>query len=148
MKKYQAKINPIYILTYLILLTSLLFITTSTIVVVLTLILMLSFVLVGFLRFNFQISNKKLTYYVSFWKFKLMYKEVQPSDIKMINFKRIGRSKKGAIIQMQKGSNFRIVDFKPDTVTDDLEKFSGKHNIPLHMTKDYMKLQGLSVNPD
>jgi hypothetical protein len=56
-------------------------------------------------------------------------KEVSPNQVIRIKFKRFGWMTKGAIIQVKKGINIRVVHFSPDYLFADLIDFAKANSI-------------------
>jgi hypothetical protein len=48
---------------------------------------------------------------------------------------------KGAIIQLKKGINIRVVHFSPDYLFADLIDFANDHSISITKTKDYRVIE-------
>lgn len=94
-----------------------------------------------FINYRFKIKNRILTFQVRIFKLIIYSREVSDKQIKRIKFKRGGWSKRSAIIQNNKGFNFRIVDFNPSSIFDDLIGYANDYKIPITKTKDYITLE-------
>ncbi|WP_090871377.1 hypothetical protein [Oceanobacillus limi] len=60
-----------------------------------------------------------------------------------MTFKRAGWGKKCVIIKNHKGFHFRIINFKPEHIYNDLMDFAQNYEIPVSKTKDYLILEKL-----
>jgi hypothetical protein len=58
-----------------------------------------------------------------------------------MKIKRIGWNTKGAIIQVKKGFNIRVVNFTPNNVFFNLIDFANENGISISKTKDYLILE-------
>ena len=81
-----------------------------------------------------------MIYQIFFFTVPIYKKVLFPNQIIHIKFKRLGWTKKGAIIQVKKGFNIRIVNFVPKNVLTDLIDFANKNDISITKTKDYLIL--------
>ena len=104
-------------------------------------ILLLFAVSVGPIRFRFKMMDDHLVYQILYFKKSILRKNIYPNQIVQIKYIRVGWAKKGAIIKVNKGLNFRLTILKPQTAYDDLLKFSNKHDITVLKTKDYILLE-------
>ena len=90
-----------------------------------------------FMNFKFRIVEDSLTFKIFIFKFTVYKKDVNHRQIANIKFKRIGWGKKCAIVKNKKGFNFRITNFYPAEIYNDLIDFANEYNIPISRTKDY-----------
>ena len=102
---------------------------------------MAAIILLAFLKFKFYIEEKTLIYEIILFKSSLYKKRIFPDEIIHIKFIRTGWAGKGAIIQVKKGLNIRVINFKPTTVCPDLNAFAEKYSISLSKTYDYGLLE-------
>ena len=93
-----------------------------------------------FIQFKLKIGDSDLIYQIFFFTVPIYKKVLFPNQIIHIKFKRLGWTKKGAIIQVKKGVNIRIVNFVPKKVLADLIGFANKNDITITKTKDYLIL--------
>ncbi|WP_117170121.1 hypothetical protein [Paraliobacillus sediminis] len=68
---------------------------------------------------------------------------VEPKHIDSVKFKRIGWGKKCVIVKNNTGLNFRISNFDPEIIYNDLLAFANAYSIPITKTKDYLILERL-----
>ena len=94
-----------------------------------------------FINFTFEIKEGYLIYQVLFFNVPLYKKSIYPNQIRQIKFKRVSWYSKGAIIQVKKGINIRIVNFVPNDVFKDLIDYANKNDISYSKTKDYFNLE-------
>lgn len=105
-------------------------------------IVVLVLILVSFLiQFKFEINDGYLTYQILFLVMPLYKKVIYPNQINQMKFKRIGWTNKGAIVQVKKGFNIHVVNFKPNNIFIDLIDFANKNSISFFKTKDYLILE-------
>ncbi|HWL11903.1 MAG TPA: hypothetical protein VNQ57_02855 [Ureibacillus sp.] len=100
-------------------------------------------VLLALLRFKLYIEESKLTYEITLYKLSLYKRRIAPNQIKNIKFIRVGWAQKAAIIQVKKGFNIRVINFKP-TVYPKLIAFAKKHSISITKTNEYLLLEKAS----
>ncbi|WP_157052462.1 hypothetical protein [Ornithinibacillus contaminans] len=93
------------------------------------------------MRFKLRKTDNTLTFQVLILNFTIYKKEVHYSHIVRMKFKRVGWGKKLVIVKNIKGFNFRISNFYPGSVYQDLHSFAEVHNIPISKTKDYLLLE-------
>lgn len=105
------------------------------------LIFLLLAVSLGSVRFKFKINDDHLVYQMLFFKKSILRKNIYSNQIIQFKFIRVGWAKKGAIIKVNKGFNFRLTILQPQTAYDDLINFSNKHDITVLKTKDYILLE-------
>lgn len=94
-----------------------------------------------FIRFKFVIDGGYLTFQTLFFLIPIYTKVLFPNQINQIKFKRVGWATKCAIIQVNKGFNVRIVNFKPGKVFVDLIDFANEKGISISKTKDYLIME-------
>ena len=97
-----------------------------------------------FMNFKFKIVEGSLAFQILIFTFTVYKKEVNYKQIDSIKFKRIGWGKKCAIVKNNKGFNFRISNFYPAEIYNDLIEFADEQNIPISKTKDYLNLERLN----
>lgn len=73
--------------------------------------------------------------------FTVFQRNLSPTDINKVVFKRYGWATKGATLKLHKGFNIRIVQFTPNDVTTQLEKFAINNTISITKSKDYLLLE-------
>ena len=105
--------------------------------------LVFSLVILGllFIKFTFVINEDYLTYQVLFFNLPLYKKRIYHNQTIQIKFKRVSWYSKGAIIQVKKGFNIRIVNFAPNDVFKNLLDFAIKNGISYSKTRDYLILE-------
>ncbi|MGM9929232.1 MAG: diguanylate cyclase [Bacillus sp. (in: firmicutes)] len=94
-----------------------------------------------FIKYKFEINEDYLTYQILFLKWPIYKTRISPHQTIQITFKRISWYTKGAIIQVKKGVNIRIVNFAPNNIFIDLIDFANKNGISYSKTKDYCILE-------
>jgi hypothetical protein len=94
-----------------------------------------------FIEFSFKIDEGFLIYQLLFMAVPIFKKVVSPNQIIRMKFIRVGWMSKGAIIQVKKGINIRVIHFSPDNILINLIDFANKNNIPIFKTKDYQILE-------
>jgi hypothetical protein len=100
------------------------------------------FILVAiFIQYKLRIVEESLTYQILFLNIRLYNRTVKPKEIIRINFNRVGAAKKQALIQMKKGLDIRITNFKPKKVYVDLSQFASKNKISVSKTKEYQEIE-------
>jgi hypothetical protein len=97
-----------------------------------------------FLNFNLRIEKDTLTYEIFLFSIRIYKKEVDYKQIDQIKFKRVGWATKSAVVKNKQGFHFRITNFKPEEVYDDLIDYAEGFDIPLTKTKDYQILERLN----
>jgi hypothetical protein len=100
----------------------------------------LSVVLALLVEFKFEINEGFLTYQILFFNLNLYKKVVHHHQIKSMKFKRIGWAKKCVMIKNEKGFSFKISNFNPNTIYNDLVDFANEYDIPISNSKDYLIL--------
>ncbi|WP_458413365.1 hypothetical protein ACNQFZ_00245 [Schinkia sp. CFF1] len=94
-------------------------------------------IIVGFIDFSFKIEDGYLIYQILFLNRTFYKKDIFPDQIVRMKFCRVRWTTKCTIIEIQKGPNIRIVDFRPTTIFTDLVDFANVHHITIFKTKDY-----------
>ena len=94
-----------------------------------------------FIQFKFKIDDGYLVYQILIISLPIYKKEVSPNQITLIKFKRLGWNTRGAIIQVKKGFNIRVVHFSPNNIFIDLIDFANENSILISKTKDYQILE-------
>lgn len=97
-----------------------------------------------FINFKFKILEGSLTFQILIFTFLVYEKEVDPKRIDSMIFKRIGWGKKCVIVKNNIGFNFRISNFDPEIIYNDLLAFANAYSIPITKTKDYLILEKLN----
>jgi hypothetical protein len=88
-----------------------------------------------FIRYQVKVNEFSIHYQVLFFHIVLINKEIICTDIRKMVFKQIGRSSKGAYIFTNKFLPVRLVNFKPDSLYNELQLF-GKRNLLTIVMKD------------
>jgi hypothetical protein len=100
------------------------------------------FILVAiFIKFKIYMEDDYLTYQIVFFTKTIYQKTVYPNQINQIKFIRLGWKGKGAILQLKKGFNIRVVNFVPSNILNDLTQFANKNGILISQTKDYLNME-------
>ena len=89
------------------------------------------------LKYTLLVNKHRISYAIQLFGVTIYSKEIVPSDIKKIIFKRIGWKSKLAAIKVHKGLPIRVALFKPERVYDDLMVFCEENEIHYDKTKDY-----------
>jgi hypothetical protein len=98
-------------------------------------ILLFVFILVAvFITYKFRIDEGSITYQILLFTLPIYKKVVYPDQIIQVRFKRVGWGTKGAIIQIEKGLNIRIILFVPETIFEELETFAIENSIAVSGT--------------
>ncbi len=105
-----------------------------------TIILVLIVVFSAF-RFKFEVSNEQLLYRLLFFKKTINTRKLSPGDISQITFVRQMWVKKAVMINVRNGRKIRLVELYPSTAFDYLVEFADKHEVELHKTRDYLRLE-------
>ena len=95
------------------------------------------------INYSFIIQDNKVIYTIFFLSYPLYEKQVAPSHIKKVLFKRVNWKAKLAVIQLHKGFSVRVSYFKPGSVFHDLMTFCDTHHIQYEKTHDYTILEKL-----
>jgi hypothetical protein len=104
-------------------------------------ILIIDYSIITIIQFEFKIDGGYLVYQIFFITMPIYKKEVSPNQIIRIKFKRFGWMTKGAIIQVKKGINIRVVHLSPDYLFADLIDFANANSISITKTKDYRMIE-------
>ncbi|WP_430787496.1 hypothetical protein VBD025_16615 [Virgibacillus flavescens] len=131
--------NPLYLFFFVILLNA---INESSRFSLYFVSLTLIMLFLAIIRFTFKI-NDHLEYRIMFFHICIYKKEISPDQIVQMKFKRTGWSQKMAAIQLKKGLGIRVIDFKPETVHENLIRFAEKHDVSVSKSKDYVILEKL-----
>lgn len=94
-----------------------------------------------FIKTKFIINQDNLNYQTMIFRFTVFQRNLSPTDINKVAFKRYGWATKGATLKLHKGFNIRIVQFTPNDVTTQLEKFAINNTISITKSKDYLLLE-------
>lgn len=94
-----------------------------------------------FINYQVKLDKDTLQYTVNFHKIQIIKRDITPSQISEIVFKRYGWGKKGAVIKVAGKLNIRIVDFHPQEIYDKLIEFANNNHLKMHKTKDYQILE-------
>lgn len=139
---YTAKTQRVLLFTLFLFVALLFSTTTGGYSQMIYLIPILLFLLVAIsINYRFKITNRILTFQVRIFNLIVYSSEVSHEQIKRIKFKRIGWSKRSAVVQNNKGFNFRIVDFNPQSIFDDLIGYANDYKVPITKTKDFITLE-------
>lgn len=66
-----------------------------------------------FIKTKFIINQDNLNYQTMIFRFTVFQRNLSPTDINKVVFKRYGWATKGATLKLHKGFNIRIVQFTP-----------------------------------
>ncbi len=97
-----------------------------------------------FVNFKFKMAEGSMTFQILIFIFAVYNKEVDHKQIDSMKFKRIGWGKKCVIVKNNNGFNFRISNFYPEKIYNDLIGFANEYSIPISKTKDYLILEKLN----
>ena len=95
------------------------------------------------INYSLIIKDNQIIYTVFFLSYLLYEKQVAPSHIQKVVFKRTGWKTKLAVIQLHKGFSVRVSLFKPSSVFNDLMTFCETHRIQYEKTRDYKIIEKL-----
>lgn len=90
-----------------------------------------------FINYSLKISDGALTFQIRIFNLLIYNRKVNHEQIKTMKFKRVGWSKKCVVVKNRKGFNFRVINFNPKNIYNDLINFSKDYGIPVSKTKDY-----------
>ena len=93
--------------------------------------------LIAFLKYTLVLNKHKIFYTVQLFGLTIYSKEIVPTEIKEIIFKRTGWKSKLAAIKVHKRVPIRVALFKPENVYDDLIIFCEENAVHYNKTKDY-----------
>ncbi|WP_099157517.1 hypothetical protein [Virgibacillus ndiopensis] len=96
-----------------------------------------------FLQYRLNINENSLSYQIALLNIPIYKKEISADQIKRFNFKRYSWSTRGAIIQLERGMNIRIIAFTPIQVYKKLVDFANTNNVSISKSKDYHILEKL-----
>lgn len=96
-----------------------------------------------FINYSFLIKDNQVIYTILFLNYPIYKKQVNPSHIKKVVFKRTNWTTKLAVIQLHKGFSVRICYFKPASIFHELMTFCETHHIQYEKTRDYAILEKL-----
>ncbi|MFV8828486.1 hypothetical protein [Alkalihalobacterium sp. APHAB7] len=94
-----------------------------------------------FLNYTFIIHPTAFVFFVRLHKLPVLTINTNSDYVEKIKFRRYGWEVKGAVIEVRKKLNMRIINFHPYEVYDELYRFATQHNIPVTKTKDYQILE-------
>lgn len=142
---YTAKIQKYVILIFLILVVWTLINSSDYSGMYYFLIPYLIFILAAiFMNFKLTIQEESLSFEILLFKFTVYKKEVNHKQIERMKLKRVGWARKCAIVKNKRGFDFRISNFYPSEVYNDLIDFADEHNIAISKTKDYLILERMN----
>ena len=104
-------------------------------------IMLLIAVLLASLTLELRIVNENLLFQLTIFKFCIVKKQLLPSNIDVMKFKRTGWAQKLVLIKVKKGLNIRITAFHPKTVYKNLLDYGTDYDVPVYKTKDYKILE-------
>ena len=93
--------------------------------------------LIAFLKYTLILNKQEIFYTIQLFGLTIYRKEIVPTEIKEIIFKRTGWKSKLAVIKVHKGVPIRVALFKPEKVYDDLIIFCEENAVNYDITKDY-----------
>ncbi|SFF57035.1 hypothetical protein SAMN05216353_10224 [Halobacillus alkaliphilus] len=104
-------------------------------------IILLLLVLFSAFRFKFEIDQEQVVYRLLFFKKSIHSRKLSPGDISQISFVRQMWVKRAVMIDVKNGRKIRLVELYPPTAFDYLTEFANKHEVELHKTRDYLRLE-------
>lgn len=93
--------------------------------------------LIAFLKYALVLNKDEIFYTIQLFGLTIYSKEIVPTEIKEIIFKRTGWKSKLAVIKVHKGVPIRVALFKPENVYDDLIIFCEENAVNYDKTRDY-----------
>ncbi|WP_025027498.1 hypothetical protein [Caldalkalibacillus mannanilyticus] len=90
-----------------------------------------------FIQYELKIENDYIIYKVLLFSLPLYQRKIYSAQIIKIEFKKIGWATQGVILHVKKSINIRVVCFTPETIFQDLLRFSHEHNLTVFKTKEY-----------
>ncbi|MCA1010554.1 hypothetical protein [Halobacillus halophilus] len=105
-----------------------------------TITLLIIVVFSGF-RFKFEVGHEQLLYRLLFFKKTINVRKLAPEDISQITFVRKMWVLKAVMINVKNGKKIRLMELYPSTAFDYLTEFADKHEVDLHKTRDYLRLE-------
>ncbi|KIL50154.1 hypothetical protein KP77_15290 [Jeotgalibacillus alimentarius] len=140
---YKTKTSPIPIVLITALITpSLIFSWESPGFRSMFIALILFNLLTLFIHFTFSINEGKLTFNTFFMKWLIYSRDISPSDIKEVKFKRANWAAKLVLIKTTNGLPVRLFNFHPEYLFWQLEQYCKIHKVPYKKSKDYKILDG------
>lgn len=98
-------------------------------------------IILASITYTLTLHKQALHYTIRLFGIPIFRKEIIPSDIQMILFKRTGWISKLGIIKLHKGLSIRVSLFKPEKIYDDLIIFCEENTIYYEKTKDYTLIE-------
>ena len=98
-------------------------------------------ILLGLLRFSFQIEPHSLIYRISFWEWTVLKMEIEPEEISRVRFFRVSWKEKAAVVKRKRGMNIRLVVFKSPEAYEALIEFCDDHEVEVVKTRDYLLIE-------
>lgn len=83
------------------------------------------------------VIDETITYTIQIFGLTVHRKEITPSNIKKMVFKRVHWRSKLAVIQLDKGFSIRVDRFQPENVYDHLITFCEENTIQYDKSRDY-----------
>ncbi|RSL30889.1 hypothetical protein D7Z54_23210 [Salibacterium salarium] len=93
------------------------------------------------MNYECRVEKDYIVYNILLMNLSLCKKTVHPKKVTRIKFKRFGWWKKGAIVEVKKEVNIRLIDFKSDRLFEELNMFGEGNGISVIKTKDYLFLE-------
>lgn len=90
---------------------------------------------------NFKILADHLIFEVCILSLSIYSRTVSSQDINEMKFTRVGWSRKCVVVKNRKGFNFKLSNFSPETLYNELIVFANKYDIPISKSKDYKRLE-------
>lgn len=94
-----------------------------------------------FINYCLKISEGVLVFQIRIFNILIYKRKINHKQITALKFKRVGWTKKCVVVKSRKGISFRVIDFNPKTVFNDLINFANDYSIPISKTKDYTILE-------
>lgn len=94
-----------------------------------------------FINFKFEILADHLIFEVCILSLSIYSRTVSSQDINEMKFTRVGWSRKCVVVKNRKGFNFKLSNFSPETLHNELIVFANKYDIPISKSKDYKRLE-------
>lgn len=94
-----------------------------------------------FIRYQVKLNKTSILYNVMFLESVIFSREISCTDIRKIVFKRMGRSSRGAFIFTNKLLPIRLVNFKPDSMYEELQLFGKRNLLPIVMNEEFNHTQ-------
>lgn len=141
MMTYHANTQPIVQFSLFLLFISPMTLNQDTVMLYFLIPAAIAILATAFMDFKFKIMDGRLTFQIRVFSLSLYKKVVSHNQVNSMKFKRVGWAKKCVVVKNDKGFNFRIINFRPDTLYDDLIDFANEYDIHISKTKDYMILE-------